>query len=82
MLAMWPPRGRIRPLCALPRALRGWLTACRRASQGTDNAPARAVLPSLCPMAPACISPHRSWMWHLEPHSHGQEQGADGMTVP
>lgn len=37
--AMWPLHGRIRPLRALPRALRGGLTACRHTSRGTDNAP-------------------------------------------
>lgn len=52
--AMRPLCGRIRPLRALPR-----LTACHHASWGTDNAPARAVLPSLS-HGPAGVSLHRS----------------------
>lgn len=82
MPAMRPLRGRIRPRHVLPRALRGWLTACCGAWWGTNNAPARAVLPSLCPVAPAGISLHQSWMWLSEPRSPGQEQGADGVGCP
>ena len=76
--AMQPFRSRIRPL----RALRGWLCARCCASLRTDKAPARAVPPSLCPTAPAGVSPHPSWMWQPALCSPGWEQHAGDKGCP